>query len=349
MKNPKEYLHLVSEYVLKQHKIDENTPHDLVEVDAIDLLVPERIDIAAKLAFIKAYETGKDIPAAEELYKHHIDAFTDGLFTEYGSREKNSYEKFRQSFLNLIDSIKENGFNSDVSLVPVGADNVAIGGAHRIACAIYFNKRIKVVKFNHVKTVFDYEYFRSHLLKEKYIISMVKEFIEYKPDSYVAFIWPKGYEMKKLIIDSFKKNQVKIVYRKNSQLDYKTYWNLVFSVYKNEDWVGTPKDEHIGVTRKALFTYEKHGKMVFLVINGISLEKAAEIKNELRKQIGQKKRSMHMTDTKEEALEMIPLILNAENSSNERLKENVHLIKKKLRFLYTHSLILLKKKLGYPV
>lgn len=349
MEGCKEYLHLLSDYVLKQHRIDENTPHEVLEMDAIDLLVPERIDIAAKLRFIEAHQTGVGLKEADQLYHRHIDAFTDGLFTEYGNREKNTYEKYRMSFIELINSIKEKGFNSDISLIPVGADNVAIGGAHRIACAIYFKHRVKVVKFNHIKTVFDYEYFRDHLLKEKYLLSMTETYIKYKKDTYVAFIWPKGYIMRKYIFDSFKNNNVKIIYKKNSQMDYRTYWDFIHNVYKNEEWVNNDGAEQLGVTRKALFTYEKHGKIIFVVISGLDCDRITKLKNEIRKKIGQKKRSMHMTDTKEEALEMIPLIQSVENASVEKLKENIHLAKKKMRFLYAHSLILIKKKLGYPV
>ena len=180
MGNSREYLKLISDYVIKQHKIENDTPHTVEYMDGIELLTLERIDIAAKIKFIDAYETGKDLKRADELYRKHIDAFTDGHFTEYGDRNKNTYEKYKKTFIKIIESIKKEGFNPEISLIPVGADNVAIGGAHRIACAVYFNKKVKVVKFNHIKTVFDYNYFRKHLLDEQNLLLMVQEYAKYK-------------------------------------------------------------------------------------------------------------------------------------------------------------------------
>lgn len=194
-------INLLSDYEIKQHQINENTSFKIAYIDPINLFLPGRIDIAAKLAFIEAYEKGTNFHMAEELYKKHIEAFTNGNFYEYGSKEKNSYEKFKESFIRTIESIKKDGFDGDLSIIPVGADNIAFNGSHRIACAIYFKKKIKVIIFPHVKRNYDFKFFRKQLLEEKYIIQMVEIFIKYKSDVFFALIWPKGYSNKKIVFD----------------------------------------------------------------------------------------------------------------------------------------------------
>lgn len=349
MVKSKDYLYLLSEYVLKQHKIDDNTPHEIIDMNAIDLLVPERIDLAAKLSFIDAHETGQGIEEAEELYRMHIEAFTGGIFTEYGNRAKNSYEKYKETFLEIMASIKKSGFRSDISLIPIGDDNIAIGGAHRIACAIYYNKKIRVVKFPHIKVKYDYEYFRDALLKEKYIIKMAEQFVKYKENTFLTFIWPKGYRMNSIVFDEFKKRNARIVYKNKFQLDYSSYWELIHKIYKDEEWIGNEKNNYIGVTQKALFSYEPHGKLLSIVVCGIDQKNALDFKIKVREEIGHKKRSLHTTDNREETLEVLPFLFEIESLKKEKFHGKFYYFRKKIRFVYTHLLIIVKKKLKYPI
>ncbi len=349
MGNSGEYLKLISDYVIKQHKIENDTPHTVEYMDGIDLLTLERIDIAAKIKFIDAYETGKDMKRAEELYRKHIDAFTDGHFTEYGNRNKNTYEKYKKTFIKIIESIKKEGFNPEISLIPVGADNVAIGGAHRIACAVYFKKKVKVVKFNHIKTVFDYNYFRKHLLDEQNLLLMVQEYAKYKGECLIAYIWPKGFCKKHIFFKELEKEKIDIVYKKTFTLNYESHRRLIHEIYKNEEWIGNEKNDFIGIAGKALLSYKNHGKMICVVLYGVSPKKAEDLKQIVRKKIGYKKRSMHMTDTNEETVDNINFLLNLKENKNKKLSALIIFIKKKARYRYLSLLIFVKKKIGKPI
>ena len=140
-------LHLLSENFVKTKKITKDTPYEIREMDAKELLCPERLDLAAKIAYIEAREKGGDMSFARELYRKHIEAFSEGNYTEPGDENKTSLEKFFSVFDELIDNYRENGFDSDKSLVPIGRDNIILDGAHRTACAIFFGGKISVIFF----------------------------------------------------------------------------------------------------------------------------------------------------------------------------------------------------------
>ena len=135
-------IHLLSENFIKTKHITKETPFVTEEVRGRELLCPERIDLAAKIAYIEARETGGDMSFARELYRKHIEAFSEGYFTEPGDENKDSLEKFFSVFDELIDDFKKNGFNPEKSLIPVGQNNIILDGAHRTACAIYFDKTV---------------------------------------------------------------------------------------------------------------------------------------------------------------------------------------------------------------
>ena len=68
----------------------------------------------------------------------------------------------------IIDSVKENGFDEAVSLVPVGKDGVLLDGSHRCAACAYFNKNIKVIYFDFLERNFNFTFFLERGLKHCY-------------------------------------------------------------------------------------------------------------------------------------------------------------------------------------
>ena len=142
----KEYpYNLLTHYLIDGNKITPEMPYEIEEIEARKLLTPERIDLMAKWFYIDAKVQGADMAYAREIYAKHIEAFSEGTFTEPGTEEKNTIEKYYFAFDELIEDIRENGFDSQKSLVPVGKDNVLLDGAHRCACVAYFGKKVKVI------------------------------------------------------------------------------------------------------------------------------------------------------------------------------------------------------------
>ena len=141
IRNKYPYMFL-TEYFVRENNIVEGTPYKILDIPARLLITPERIDLMAKWIYIYHREKNLNMESARELYMHHIEAFSNGTFIEPGTEDKNSIEKYFDEFDRIIDSVKENGFDEAVSLVPVGKDGVLLDGSHRCAACAYFNKNI---------------------------------------------------------------------------------------------------------------------------------------------------------------------------------------------------------------
>lgn len=193
MLNKKEYpYNLLTDYFITENNITEHTQYEIFEVDARELLVPNRIDLIVKYYYIDCKYRNINLEYAKKLYSDHIEAFSAGRFEEPGSPEKNSIEVYLNDFDNLITDIKKNGFDSRISLVPLGDNNEILDGSHRVSCAAYFNKKVTVIKFKGLKRKFNYEFFRDRLLDRNSLDFIMLNYSLLKSDLYLACIWPRA-------------------------------------------------------------------------------------------------------------------------------------------------------------
>ncbi len=128
-------------------------------VDAEELLNSKRLDLIIEINYIRKYlelkkemnSVGRRIEVMKKTYEYkcykaRVDAFTYGTYIEQNQSDtKNSMDIYVEVFHDIIDSMEVNGylFTGD-NYIPVGYDNVICDGSHRVACAIYFKKRIPV-------------------------------------------------------------------------------------------------------------------------------------------------------------------------------------------------------------
>ena len=68
-------LNKLTKYFIESNKIDENTEYEIMEMDAKELLVSNRIDLIAKLKYIENKEKRLNNEFLVELYKRHLEAF----------------------------------------------------------------------------------------------------------------------------------------------------------------------------------------------------------------------------------------------------------------------------------
>jgi hypothetical protein len=115
---------LLTEHFCSAYQIDFTKDYKIETIKARDLMVSERIDLIAKYKYIEHKEKGFDMTFVKEVYENHIEAFSLGSFSEPGNNSKDSIEKYLSTFDYLINEIKENGIDQNVSVVPVGANNV---------------------------------------------------------------------------------------------------------------------------------------------------------------------------------------------------------------------------------
>ena len=65
-------------------------------------------------------------------------------FKEYNRPEKNTFdEAFRVEFDNILDSIKKDGFDGDISKIVIDSDSRLLNGSHRTVSCTLHNKEPK--------------------------------------------------------------------------------------------------------------------------------------------------------------------------------------------------------------
>ena len=127
--------------------------------DPIIFLNKNRFDIIAKYLFAKSVlESTTTSNWIESIYKEHIRSIND--FVEKNNN-KNSYNNFKESFLILIKSFKENGFDDTKESIPISMDGIAQNGAHRIGTAIALKKKVRVKYIKKNSISYDYKYFKG--------------------------------------------------------------------------------------------------------------------------------------------------------------------------------------------
>lgn len=302
---------LLSDNFVYTHRITDETEYEIQEIDARELLTPERIDLAAKLIYIQAVDTGVGLDFAREVYEKHIEAFSMGSYSEPGDPNKVSMLQYYNVFDALILDIRENGFDESKSLIPVGKDNVILDGAHRTACAIYFNKKVKVIRFPELTVKFDYSYFKGRHFSEELLNYMAIEYLRYSQQrTYCACFWPvAAVEKRDRAVELIGTNG-KLLTETEISLTYQGLRNLMIQIYGHQDWVGTVENNFTGVLGKVDACYKPGIKTRIVLFQGGTLEETLYLKEEIRKifQIG--KHAVHISDSMEETVLMAELLFN---------------------------------------
>jgi hypothetical protein len=347
-------------YFLDYNKITEDTEYGLFDMKAADLITEKRIDLIVKYYYIRCWEKNVNVDFARELYEKHIEAFTDGTFMEQGSTYKKSIENYLEVFNNLIDEFKERGFDSNISIIPIGKNNELLDGSHRTACAAYFNQKIKVIKFPCLSVDYDFKFFKRRLLEDYYLDFIAKEFATIKNNIHILFAWPKIVQSKKLkaVEEILEKRQCKVIYRKKLKFDWEGFRSLIYQIYKDEHWIGCNKNNFKGINVKSELCYDQNGYVELYILDCPSKEVLSMAKQEIRDVFGIGKSSIHATDTKEETIEILNFLLDKNYNEllhnsfekNRYLKHSWRKIfLKKIRYVYRVSINKIKHIIGKPV
>lgn len=307
---------LLTDYFCQEYNIDLSKTYEIEEVSAKTLITKHRIDLIAKWKYIEYKEKGYDLTFIKELYTAHIEAFSLGTFIEPGNDNKNSIEKYFHDFDFLINDIKCNGFDENISIIPVGSNNVIINGAHRVAIAAYYDLKVPIIRFNNISVSYDTKFFKDRLLDEKYIDFLVNEYCKIKENVYVACVWPKAKgSLQREKMNFLINKSCEVIYKKNVKLNYEGLRNLITQVYSEQDWIGCIGNGFSGAQNKVNACYEKSEIVTVYVLECDNFKKIVELKKNIRDifQIG--KNSIHITDTKFKAIRLVNLLLN-NNSVN---------------------------------
>lgn len=305
----KEVLALLQPHTIKIYNLQDED-YSLETVSAKSLLHPLRFDLFAKLFYI---ENRRDYPdLAYEVYVKHILAFNpDGR--EPGRDDKDTIEKFIETFDTLIDCFAKEDFDSTQSIVPVGKNGIILDGAHRIAALAYYDKEVTVARFENIapKCKFDYSYFLSRGLSNNICDIIASEMINKSKQQYVACLWPRlGTKKRQEEIRCLISNRFPVIYERGLNISLPSLISFVARVYKKQDWIGSAETGFEGARDKAMNVYGKGGSVKFLFFESDSIVDVTAMKEEIRGLIGCGKHSIHITDNQEETIDIASAILD---------------------------------------
>lgn len=278
--------------------------YEIVSLNPIQLLSWNKLDLAFKLFYLDTKDKNEEL--ALKIYREDIKAQTLGIFKEYGNEEKNNFNRYIKEFTSIYENIKAEGFNQDKTVIPLSNINTIINGSHRIASAIHLDKKVSCVKLDIPFISCDYKYFYGANVSTDILDIVVSKFIEYSENTYIAFLWPSGEGNKELAESKFSN----IVYKKEIELSSNGGFNLLFELYKHMNWIGDEKNNYSGIEQKYIECFPNFKPFTVLIFQSESIEKVREIKEEVRKIYNIGFSSVHITDTKEEAIRISQFILN---------------------------------------
>lgn len=273
-------------------------------IKAADLLTHNRLDLSFKLLYLEGKE--KSLNFTSKIYKEHIRALTMGSFNEPSNQEKNNFNKYMLTFNKVFLDIKKNGFDNSKTLIPLSKNRSIANGAHRVASAIYLNKNVSCVYCDVDDHIYDYKFFLKRKVPNNILDIGVSKFIEYTNNVYLAFIWPsakgRDKEIDKII--------PKILYKKNIRLNYNGAQNLLTQIYYNESWLGNINDNFKGVKAKLAECFKTFEPIRVIAFQASNLHEVVKIKERIRDIFDLGKHSIHITDSKEEALRCSSMVFN---------------------------------------
>lgn len=294
-----------------------------ISLPAVSLLTWNRLDIAFKLLFLDLIKIHPDL--ASTYYYEDIKAITHNTFIERGNDKKNTFNLYKKDFITLFDNMVNNGFDSNKSIVPLSKENTIINGSHRVATAVKLDIDLTVVKSNANAMNCDFNFYYSKNTSKDILEVAVQKFIEYAENVYIAFLWPSGKDHKDLAISKFDN----IIYQKDIKLMPNGALNLLIELYKGMDWTGNIENGYSGAKQKLLECFPDFEKFKVVVFQSKSLQDVQKTKAEVRDiyKIGYS--SIHISDTKEEAIQISRLLFNDNgihflNFSNPYKYKQVH-------------------------
>ncbi len=303
---------LIDGFTYAKFGLDENEQYNISKTKAIDLLTPNRLDLVAKYMYLFFKHNHIKSNLAEEVYKNHIEIFSEGKFYEPGSDTKKTYDDFIKEYDQIYKDIKKNGFNAEKSLIPIGNDGVIINGGHRTATAIFLNKEVTTLEIhNHPGPHFDYKYFERGRMPREYLDFLALNYVKLTPKpTFAICLWPRAVSMNKTKeCEALIAENTSIIYKKVLPLSKIGLKDLMMHLYHNEKWVGPEKSNFMGVYGKLDVCYAESDTIIYFV-EAKNLATIIDLKNQIRSIFGIDKHSVHITDTENETYLAADLVLN---------------------------------------
>ena len=283
-------------------------------------IYPSRFDFMAKYLYIKQYDKKYNTSFFIDLYKAHINTFNggyelpDSTISNCGITKQN-IDDFIKVFNELIDDMKENGYNKEYP-IPVDKNGIIENGAHRLLTAYYYNIQPEIKQISGSGQHYDYNFFLQRRgkppLERIYADTMALEYINHNPKQRCMIIYPNAYDHNKIIsVMQIIKQYGYIYYHKVVKLTPNGLLNLIKELYRGEDWIGGLFPTS-GGDGKFRFCYADN-PIIYISITMNDITKLIEMKEKCREIYKLGKHSLHVSDYISDTWRISSALLN-ENS-----------------------------------
>jgi hypothetical protein len=282
--------------------------------DPVDLLTPLRFDISAKHYYAKNKDKRTKFP--KDLYAHHIEVWNN--FSEYGDPSKQNKEDFINQFNNIIESIKETGFNQEKSLIPIHREiDSPLNGAHRLAASIVHNKKVACYRAPDKDGQLDCSYYFLRSREENVLGGLNKQYADFmalnyaklKKNSFIVTLFPSALDRINEARDIvFRRTSV--VYEKPVYLENFGPFNFIRTLYDGEPWAGNWQVGFQGVLSKVQQCYPRLGPTYVFLVQTDDPQILRSVKEEIRSLYNVGNHSVHINDYHNETVRIASCVFN---------------------------------------
>lgn len=282
------------------------------DMPAIFFLTNSRIDIIAKYLYAKYRDINYDTSFALNLYRRHLEVWNG--FNEIDNVDKNTFENFVNTFHDILDSVKENGFDNTKDSVPVTEDGRLLNGSHRVASCLWYDTPVIYHTTNDLsegQSDCSSFYFRSLGLDEKYLDAMAVEYAKLKANSFVVSLFPSAMSMDKLDdVQRILTSETDVVHVKDVYHNNAGPLNIVRQLYLGESWGGDWNNNFSGFIDKARMCFTHSAPMRVFLVEMDDVDHARRLKNQIRDLYQLGNHSCHINDTHEETVRLARVFFN---------------------------------------
>jgi len=278
----------------------------------------KRFDLMFKLLYLKYnFLYYSKTSFFEDLYNEHIRAFNNFIETHPSDGlPKDSKNEFLKRFDECFNDIKTHGFNKEKSVLYLGEGDELYDGSHRLAICTFLGIDAYATKKD-IEEYYDYKFFNKRNIDPFYADYSVLEYVKFNPNSYVVNLHSATDPNKDSEVESILSQHGFVYFKKEINLTLNGYINIKKLSYGFDDegmdsWIGNKSNDFAGAKEHAQKSMGEYPLRIFVFVCD-DLEKVKLAKKQIRELHNIGNFSVHINDTREEAIELAQTYFN-ENS-----------------------------------
>jgi hypothetical protein len=255
-------------------------------------LQKDRFDI-----FIKMVYLNERIPFSlrQRAYRQHIKIITEGRYREPDHKEKSDFQDYEETFNKLKSDVQAGRFDWKKSgRLPLNKNGVLVNGAHRLACHLYCGKEVITFLDPSASEIsYPAQYFMNSGMSKGSALLALNEVVHWNKNIKIGLVWPRAYALS----ERFEPENE--FFRFELQMSIEAMRDMVATLYSREEWIG------LGVEHKLEQVAKRRKNVCTFVFYDCSIEQSVSAKSSFRNLANIGKHSIHSTDSRSEAIQLI--------------------------------------------